>query len=332
MGEYQVDDDDLTADEVIVEGVVAQFTGNILVGRWQRRMAQLTALNFSLFREKLATPVLAMPVEKIDGCKEVATSNPKEHQFQVTYLKKDYLFRCEHRAEMRKWVACIEAAKSVFERGEDEDDEAENALSKTHFDELELSTVEVAFHENCGPDLNLTPSQWRRMFGPVGAANPTLLTDLFRVMDTNHDGLLSKAEFLLGMSTLLKGTFDEKLELAWQLMDRNNDGVVSYEELCRAIRQQMCAAARLIAMVMDISDQQESGKGKHTQVVVPDIPDDRVPVKQDDVSNAARAVVDTYGKEVPGFLSKKDFRRWARKDPKYIPVLSGEFDEWLKPS
>ncbi|CAI9542729.1 unnamed protein product [Staurois parvus] len=54
---------------------------------------------------------------------------------------------------------------------------------------------------------------------------------LFNAFDTDHNGSVSFEDFVMGLSTLLRGTIQEKLNWAFNLYDINKDGYITKEEM-----------------------------------------------------------------------------------------------------
>nr|XP_030720178.1 Kv channel-interacting protein 4 [Globicephala melas] len=54
---------------------------------------------------------------------------------------------------------------------------------------------------------------------------------LFNAFDTDHNGAVSFEDFIKGLSILLRGTVQEKLNWAFNLYDINKDGYITKEEM-----------------------------------------------------------------------------------------------------
>nr|XP_034969484.1 Kv channel-interacting protein 4-like [Zootoca vivipara] len=54
---------------------------------------------------------------------------------------------------------------------------------------------------------------------------------LFNAFDTDHNGSVSFEDFVMGLSILLRGTVQEKLNWAFNLYDINKDGCITKEEM-----------------------------------------------------------------------------------------------------
>uniref|UniRef100_A0AAQ4RF94 Kv channel-interacting protein 4 n=1 Tax=Gasterosteus aculeatus aculeatus TaxID=481459 RepID=A0AAQ4RF94_GASAC len=67
-------------------------------------------------------------------------------------------------------------------------------------------------------------------FFPQGESS-TYAHFLFNAFDTDHNGSLSFEDFVMGLSILLRGTIQEKLNWAFNLYDINKDGYITKEEM-----------------------------------------------------------------------------------------------------
>ncbi|VTJ85246.1 Hypothetical predicted protein, partial [Marmota monax] len=54
---------------------------------------------------------------------------------------------------------------------------------------------------------------------------------LFNAFDTDHNGAVSFEDFIKGLSILLRGTVQEKLNWAFNLYDINKDGYITKEKM-----------------------------------------------------------------------------------------------------
>ncbi|NXY80241.1 KCIP2 protein, partial [Glareola pratincola] len=67
-------------------------------------------------------------------------------------------------------------------------------------------------------------------FFPQGDSS-TYATFLFNAFDTDHDGSVSFEDFVSGLSVILRGTIDDRLNWAFNLYDLNKDGCITKEEM-----------------------------------------------------------------------------------------------------
>ncbi|XP_069002950.1 Kv channel-interacting protein 1b isoform X1 [Embiotoca jacksoni] len=59
---------------------------------------------------------------------------------------------------------------------------------------------------------------------------------LFNTFDTTNNGSIKFKDFVMGLSTLLRGTLREKLEWTFHLYDINGDGFINREEMTEIVR------------------------------------------------------------------------------------------------
>ncbi|XP_032922668.1 Kv channel-interacting protein 2 isoform X2 [Catharus ustulatus] len=90
------------------------------------------------------------------------------------------------------------------------------------------------------PFPSLSPYTWVPLWGRWSHSTPqcclsadssTYATFLFNAFDTDHDGSVSFEDFVSGLSTILRGTIDDRLNWAFNLYDLNKDGCITREEM-----------------------------------------------------------------------------------------------------
>lgn len=59
---------------------------------------------------------------------------------------------------------------------------------------------------------------------------------LFHAFDTRNNGSIKFEDFVMGLSTLLRGTVRDKLEWTFHLYDINKDGFINKEEMTEIVR------------------------------------------------------------------------------------------------
>uniref|UniRef100_UPI003AAB9DDC Kv channel-interacting protein 4-like n=1 Tax=Centroberyx gerrardi TaxID=166262 RepID=UPI003AAB9DDC len=69
------------------------------------------------------------------------------------------------------------------------------------------------------------------VFVPLFPDASTYAHFLFNAFDTDHNGSVSFEDFVMGLSILLRGTIQEKLNWAFNLYDINKDGYITKEEM-----------------------------------------------------------------------------------------------------
>ena len=53
---------------------------------------------------------------------------------------------------------------------------------------------------------------------------------VFCALDQDHDGFLNPKEFIYGMNKLYNGTFEETIQIIFELLDFNNDGIIEKDD------------------------------------------------------------------------------------------------------
>ncbi|KFV04305.1 Kv channel-interacting protein 4, partial [Pterocles gutturalis] len=108
--------------------------------------------------------------------------------------------------------------------------------AQSKFTKKELQILYRGFKNVSTFFLNL-PSVYRMgyckiysQFFPQGDST-TYAHFLFNAFDTDHNGSVSFEDFVMGLSILLRGTVQEKLNWAFNLYDINKDGYITKEEM-----------------------------------------------------------------------------------------------------
>ncbi|XP_066304073.1 neurocalcin homolog [Branchiostoma lanceolatum] len=117
--------------------------------------------------------------------------------------------------------------------------EMRKVLSKvgptTHFAKHEAEYWMKIFYKDV-PNGKLSEAEFVEYFGNFYTATDdrsksTLARQIFKAFDRNNNGHVSLREYLMGMSTLLRGDALEKLEWSFILFDLDGDGLVSKEDM-----------------------------------------------------------------------------------------------------
>jgi Ca2+-binding EF-hand superfamily protein len=109
----------------------------------------------------------------------------------------------------------------------------------TGFTITEVKKMRGDFAKFAGDDASLS----RESFGKLLKLSFPKLTDenllerLYSVFDANDSDSIDFNEFCLGLTRLLKGTVNEKLELLFQMYDKNGDGTIGLTELLDVVSE-----------------------------------------------------------------------------------------------
>ncbi|XP_075424762.1 Kv channel-interacting protein 4 [Ascaphus truei] len=104
--------------------------------------------------------------------------------------------------------------------------------AQTQFTKKELQILYRGFKNECPSGIvnEETFKDIYSQFFPHGDAS-SYAHFLFNAFDTDHNGSVSFEDFVMGLSTLLRGTIQEKLNWAFNLYDINKDGYITKEEM-----------------------------------------------------------------------------------------------------
>ncbi|XP_056299070.1 Kv channel-interacting protein 4 isoform X1 [Pseudoliparis swirei] len=108
----------------------------------------------------------------------------------------------------------------------------EQLEAQTRFSRKELQILYRGFKNECPSGIvnEDTFKDIYAQFFPQGDAS-TYAHFLFNAFDTDHNGSVSFEDFVMGLSILLRGTVQEKLNWAFNLYDINKDGYITKEEM-----------------------------------------------------------------------------------------------------
>ncbi|XP_060097797.1 Kv channel-interacting protein 2 isoform X1 [Heteronotia binoei] len=169
----------------------------------------------------------------LDGSYDQLTGNPPGHAKKA--LKQRFL----------KLLPCCRQPKSIPSLSESNvEDEFELSTvchrpegldqlqEQTKFTRKELQVLYRGFKNECPSGIVNEDSfkQIYSQFFPQGDSS-TYATFLFNAFDTDHDGSVSFEDFVSGLSIILRGTIDDRLNWAFNLYDLNKDGCITKEEM-----------------------------------------------------------------------------------------------------
>ncbi|XP_014404914.1 PREDICTED: Kv channel-interacting protein 2 isoform X7 [Myotis brandtii] len=108
----------------------------------------------------------------------------------------------------------------------------EQLQEQTKFTRKELQVLYRGFKNEC-PSGIVSEENFKQIYSqffPQGDSS-TYATFLFNAFDTNHDGSVNFEDFVAGLSVILRGTIDDRLNWAFNLYDLNKDGCITKEEM-----------------------------------------------------------------------------------------------------
>uniref|UniRef100_A0A914UTC5 EF-hand domain-containing protein n=2 Tax=Plectus sambesii TaxID=2011161 RepID=A0A914UTC5_9BILA len=128
----------------------------------------------------------------------------------------------------------MERLKSVTERQESRNRPAslQKVVEGTHFTQKEVQSFYRSFKQTA-PSGHVDQLTFRHVFEqlfPQGNAE-TYADFVFETFDLDHNGSINFEEFVRALSTLSRGTLDEKLDWIYRLYDTKDIGYISWERL-----------------------------------------------------------------------------------------------------
>ncbi|KAL1266715.1 hypothetical protein QQF64_002390 [Cirrhinus molitorella] len=113
----------------------------------------------------------------------------------------------------------------------------EQLEAQTNFTKQELQVLYRGFKNEC-PSGVVNEETFKHIYAqffPHGDAS-TYAHYLFNAFDTRNNGSIKFEDFVMGLSTLLRGTVRDKLEWTFHLYDINRDGLINKEEMTEIVR------------------------------------------------------------------------------------------------
>eukprot|EP00049_Salpingoeca_infusionum_P008849 m.146229 g.146229 ORF g.146229 m.146229 type:complete len:396 (-) comp14150_c2_seq1:488-1675(-) len=123
-------------------------------------------------------------------------------------------------------VASVQNSGEWVELTKEECDRVEDMLNRVHhFSRHELRRCFAAFKENGG---TLSRGLFEIVFSTYShVLDERVAGNVFDMFDKNHDGSFTFEEFVMFLSTMVKGTMEERAEFFFQLLDSEKTGKVT---------------------------------------------------------------------------------------------------------
>ncbi|XP_030828235.1 uncharacterized protein LOC115919200 [Strongylocentrotus purpuratus] len=132
-----------------------------------------------------------------------------------------------------------------------------NKLKKiTHFDQYEIEALHEQFRVLCNKEQGITREVYDQCVGPLGLEKSLLLERLFKYYDANGDGYIDFTEFTCGLSTLVKGSFQEKVKYAFEGYDLEGVGSISRDNLRQMFKAYFYVTIELVRDVVKACEEE----------------------------------------------------------------------------
>ncbi|CAG7838250.1 unnamed protein product [Allacma fusca] len=107
-------------------------------------------------------------------------------------------------------------------------------VTKTHFNESEvkcLQRIYTAF-TGYGQDAGISRVSFREiMMKQFGISGDAMLDQIYYYFDTEHEGFISSTEWIISLSTFLRGTFEEHTQFCYGMYDLKGEGAIGKGEI-----------------------------------------------------------------------------------------------------
>ena len=115
----------------------------------------------------------------------------------------------------------------------------ESLSKKTHFNLTEIENLLTLYRRLCeGIEIDKMDRTRFREFlhNAFDMTDDILLDRIFKFFDDDNDGVISREEWILGLSVFLKGNEEEHIKYCFDIYDLNGDGVISREEMLNMLK------------------------------------------------------------------------------------------------
>ncbi|XP_030637391.1 Kv channel-interacting protein 2 isoform X2 [Chanos chanos] len=189
-------------------------------------------------KTKSGNQSLSSESRELEGSKDLLTGNPPTSQSKKT-VKQRFL----------KLLPCChtDSAPSVNQSNVDEDFQVstvcyrpeglEKLQDMTRFSRKELQILYRSFKNEC-PNGIVDEETFKFIYSQffLQGDSSTYAHFLFEAFDRQKNGVVSFEDFVIALSTILRGTAIDRLTWAFNLYDLNKDGCVTKEEMTDIIR------------------------------------------------------------------------------------------------
>ena len=141
-----------------------------------------------------------------------------------------------------------------------------------------------------------------------------LRNQIFKVFDTNGDGLIDREEFMRGLAMCCRGELNDKLKFCFSMFDLSGDGYIDRAELHRCLASTAFASFALLQAVAV-----EQGLVLEVSALIPAEFEKEVNAMVDDAFRKQDINED-------GKLSYDEFKRWICNTPEIIGIVYSVFE------
>jgi Ca2+-binding EF-hand superfamily protein len=151
-------------------------------------------------------------------------------------------------------------------------------------------------------------------FGEYFSYPGVLREQIFKVFDTNGDGLIDREEFMRGLAMCCRGELNDKLKFCFSMFDLSGDGFIDRGELHRCLASTAFASFALLQAVA-----MEQGLVVEVSALIPAEFEKEVNAMVDDAFRKQDINED-------GKLSYEEFKRWICNTPEIIGIVYSVFE------
>lgn len=114
------------------------------------------------------------------------------------------------------------------------EEELESLAQTTHYEPEELQQLYMQFINDV-PSGVVSKTLFSSFASCIGLSDSMTISLLFDSFDANGDGAITFNEYAKGMSTMTRGTNDEKMQLAFRMYDIDRHGFINADGVTRVL-------------------------------------------------------------------------------------------------
>jgi Ca2+-binding EF-hand superfamily protein len=107
----------------------------------------------------------------------------------------------------------------------------EDMESLTHFGKEELQQLFDDWQKQADSQGRVGRSEFERGIRALGITDPLLIEQNFSAFDVDKDGAINFKEFVVGLSTVLRGTPEERMQFMFRSYDTDGSGFLTFDEI-----------------------------------------------------------------------------------------------------
>ncbi|XP_033106516.1 uncharacterized protein LOC117108569 [Anneissia japonica] len=135
-------------------------------------------------------------------------------------------------------------------------DELSKLKSETFFDQFEVEALYYQYLAICTKEQGITREVYDQCLGSLGIEKNLLMDRLFKFYDADGDGYINFSEFVHGLSILVKGNMEDKVEYVFEGYDLDSMGTISRDNLRKMFKAYFYITIELVRDVVKACEEE----------------------------------------------------------------------------